>query len=129
MFFFQRANVTTHTFFTILIRLIKVKPVGRIVEKSFIPLTEVPPPRIRPPQVRRHMEDECTKKPGWREVHDGPRVDIIGDYYDEDIAKTVATVIIPDHIDGKITLIVHYFSQSQRQKYFIQNYVNLLYTF
>lgn len=108
--------------FTLLIRLIKVKPVGRIVEKSFIPLTEVPPPRIRPPQVRRHMEDECTKKPGWREVHDGPRVDIIGDYYDEDTAKTVATVIIPDHIDGKVTLIVLYFSQSQ-------NYVNSLYTF
>ncbi|CAH2037957.1 unnamed protein product, partial [Iphiclides podalirius] len=82
-------------------KLIKVQPVGKTVEKSFVPLTEIPLPRIKAPHGRRHMEDECTKKPGWMEVHDGPRIDIVGDYYDEDAAKTVATVIIPDHIDSK----------------------------
>ncbi|XP_068632042.1 uncharacterized protein [Battus philenor] len=82
-------------------RLINVKPVGSYVKKSFIPLTEIPPPRIRMPHGRRHMEDECTQKPQWKEVNDGPRVDIVGDYYDDGQAKTVATVRIPDHIDYK----------------------------
>ncbi|CAK1595826.1 unnamed protein product [Parnassius mnemosyne] len=82
-------------------KLIKVKPVGSNIQRSFVPLTEIPPPHIHGASGRRHMENECTKKPTGKEVHDGPRVELFGDYYDDGGAKTVATVIIPDHIDHK----------------------------
>ncbi|XP_045771408.1 uncharacterized protein LOC123871582 [Maniola jurtina] len=82
--------------------LTKVKPVGRSLGSRFVPLTEVPPPHIPHSRSgRRHLEDECSQKPHYREVYEGGKVDIIGDYYDERVAKTVATVIIPDHIDYK----------------------------
>ncbi|KAM3964337.1 uncharacterized protein ACR2FA_001307 [Aphomia sociella] len=80
-------------------RLIKVKPVGGSVAKSFVPLTELPPPHA-PHAGRRHMED-CTQKPEGRVVYEGAKVEIFGDYYEDRIGKTVAKVIIPDHIDHK----------------------------
>ncbi|CAH2235176.1 jg16165 [Pararge aegeria aegeria] len=82
--------------------LTKVKPVGGNLGNRFVPLTEVPPPRV--PHYRsgrRHLEDECSQRPPPREVFEGSKVDIQGDYYDERVRKTVATVIIPDHIDFK----------------------------
>ncbi|CAH2106696.1 unnamed protein product [Euphydryas editha] len=83
-------------------KLAKVKPVGGVVGKKFVPLTEIPPPQVpHSKSGRRHFEDECSKRPPAREVYDGNQVDIVGDYYDERVAKTVATVIIPDHIDFK----------------------------
>ncbi|XP_026725329.1 uncharacterized protein LOC113492179 [Trichoplusia ni] len=87
-------------------KLSRVRPVGAHVGKSFVPLTEIPPPHIphihvSPSPSRRHLSDDCTKKPPPREVHEGPRVEIFGDYYDDKIMKTVATVIFPDHIDHK----------------------------
>ncbi|XP_059059210.1 uncharacterized protein LOC131852547 [Achroia grisella] len=80
-------------------KLVKVKPVGASVAKSFVPLTEIPPPHA-PHSGRRHMED-CSQKHEYREAHEGANVDIFGEYYDERVAKTVATVIIPNHIDRK----------------------------
>ncbi|XP_045497413.1 uncharacterized protein LOC123695567 [Colias croceus] len=82
-------------------KLLNVKPVGAQIAKSFVPLTELPPPRIHHGSGRRHLEDECSKAPQWKEVNEGGKVDILGDYYDDRVAKTVATVIIPDHIDYK----------------------------
>ncbi|XP_026753137.3 uncharacterized protein LOC113513345 [Galleria mellonella] len=79
-------------------KLIQVKPVGARVAKNFVPLTEIPPPK-KPHPGRRHME-ECNERPSYKEMH-GAKVDILGDYYGERLAKTVATVIIPDHIDRK----------------------------
>ncbi|CAG9584597.1 unnamed protein product [Danaus chrysippus] len=79
-----------------------MKPVGGLVGKKFMPLTEIPPPNVKHSlSGRRHLEEECSKKPPSRDVHEGNQVDIIGDYYDDKVAKTVATVIIPDHIDYK----------------------------
>ncbi|CAD0199165.1 unnamed protein product [Chrysodeixis includens] len=88
-------------------KLSRVRPVGAHVGKSFVPLTEIPPPHmpvIHPshsPSGRRHLDEDCSKKTPNREVKDGPRVEIFGDYYDDKIMKTVATVIFPDHIDHK----------------------------
>ncbi|XP_045535781.1 uncharacterized protein LOC106718199 [Papilio machaon] len=82
-------------------KLKKVKPVGNEVKQNFVPLTEIPPPSVHRGHGRRHLEQDCTKKPEWQEVHGGPKIEIIGDYYEEDHAKTVATVVIPDHIDYK----------------------------
>lgn len=95
--FFNDVIVNNLKFF----RLKKVKPVGNEVKQSFVPLTEIPPPSVHRGHGRRHMEQDCTKQPEWQEVHGGPRIEIIGDYYEEDHAKTVATVVIPDHIDCK----------------------------
>ncbi|KAF9407413.1 hypothetical protein HW555_003007, partial [Spodoptera exigua] len=100
--------------------LAKVRPVGAHVGKSFVPLTEIPPPHVPHPNRphpdahkdghkdghtdksgRRHLEDDCIKKPAGKDVIEGPKVDIFPDYYDDKIAKTVATVIFPDHIDHK----------------------------
>ncbi|XP_023952821.2 uncharacterized protein LOC112056602 [Bicyclus anynana] len=81
--------------------LTKVKPVGPHLSSRFVPLTEVPPPRVPHRSGRRHFEDECSQRAPPREVYEGHKVDIHGDYYDERVAKTVATVIIPDHIDYK----------------------------
>ncbi|CAK1546973.1 unnamed protein product [Leptosia nina] len=94
-------------------KLAKVKPVGGTISKSFVPLTELPPPRVHHASGRRHLEDECTKAPTWKEVHEGGKVEIIGDYYEDKVAKTVATVIIPDHIDYKhfqVTTQIPYFT-------------------
>ncbi|XP_050345789.1 uncharacterized protein LOC126770454 [Nymphalis io] len=83
-------------------KLAKVKPVGAVVNKKFVPLTEFPPPHVpHSHSGRRHFEDECSKRPPAQEVYDGNKVNIIGDYYDDKVARTVATVIIPDHIDYK----------------------------
>ncbi|CAG5051808.1 unnamed protein product [Parnassius apollo] len=94
-------------------KLLKVKPVGSDIKSRFVPLTEFPPPYLHGKSGRRHLEDICNKKPEGIEVHDGPRVEIFGDYYDDGGAKTVATVIIPDHIDHKhyqVTTQVPYFT-------------------
>ncbi|XP_028027878.1 uncharacterized protein LOC114241292 [Bombyx mandarina] len=84
-------------------KLIKVKPVGPDFAKVFVPLTEIPPP-LRPhthsPSGRRHFED-CGDKPKAKEVDEGAKVEFFGEYYDDHVSKTVATVIIPDHIDRK----------------------------
>lgn len=86
-----------------------MKPVGANLAKAFVPLTEIPPPNL--PHVhtdvksgRRHMED-CNEKPTPKEVVSGARVDIFGEYYDDFVAKTVATVIFPDHIDREYALL------------------------
>ncbi|KAG6464981.1 uncharacterized protein LOC115453475 [Manduca sexta] len=82
-------------------RLIKIKPVGANVGKTFVPLTEIPPPDN--PHIhsgRRHLED-CVPKPEGRDVYEGAKIDIFAEYYDDKVAKTVATVVIPDHIDRK----------------------------
>ncbi|XP_047517951.1 uncharacterized protein LOC125058004 [Pieris napi] len=94
-------------------KLGKVKPVGGMISKSFVPLTELPPPKIHHRSGRRHLADECTEAPKWKEVHEGGKVDIFGDYYDDKVAKTMATVIIPDHIDYKhfqVTTQMPYFT-------------------
>lgn len=80
----------------------KVKPVGKSVQRNFMPLTEIPPPKKPHVHIdgRRHFED-CSPKPHGVDVVEGGTVDIFGEYYDEKVAKTVATVIIPDHIDRK----------------------------
>ncbi|VVC99180.1 uncharacterized protein LOC126969330 [Leptidea sinapis] len=84
----------------ILNKLINVKPVGGIVSKNFVPLTEIPPPKkVHVHSGRRHLEDDCSPAPSWHDAHEGGKVDIMGDYYDDGMAKTVATVVIPDHID------------------------------
>ncbi|KAJ0177009.1 hypothetical protein K1T71_007018 [Dendrolimus kikuchii] len=87
----------------ILNKLIKVKPVGGSIAKNFIPLTELPAPRT--PHYhkdgRRHFEEECSQRPSGKNVYEGAKVDLFGEYYDDGVAKTVATVIIPDHIDRK----------------------------
>ncbi|XP_049869374.1 uncharacterized protein LOC126369125 [Pectinophora gossypiella] len=85
-------------------KLTKIKPVGAAVAKNFIPLTELPPPRL--PSVhfhdgRRHLDNDCGKPAPNREVVEGGNVEIFGDYYEEKFAKTVATIIFPDHIDRK----------------------------
>ncbi|XP_053607850.1 uncharacterized protein LOC128673786 [Plodia interpunctella] len=99
-------------------KLVKVRPVGDNLKKSFIPLTEIPPPTIptfRPP-ARRHLDvdpDDCTPKSPKEVVYEGAHVGIFGDYYDDAVAKTVATIIFPDHIDHKhfeITTPVPYFT-------------------
>ncbi|KAJ8727924.1 hypothetical protein PYW08_016309 [Mythimna loreyi] len=91
-------------------RLANVQPVGAQVAKSFVPLTEIPPPKGGmhtphgpPDQIsgRRHLQDDCKEKPKGRDVVDGPRVDIFQEYYDDKQAKTLATIIFPDHIDHK----------------------------
>nr|AMS36863.1 hypothetical protein [Heliconius erato] len=82
-------------------KLAKVKPVGANIAKKFIPLTEIPLPLEHKKSGRRHLESDCTKRPPPREVYEGNNIDIVGDYYDDRVAKTVATVIIPDHIDTK----------------------------
>ncbi|PZC86229.1 hypothetical protein B5X24_HaOG211390 [Helicoverpa armigera] len=89
-------------------KLSKVKPVGGHVDKNFMPLTEIPPPKLlHPPHGtgvqsgRRHMEEECTKKPKGVEVNDGAKVGIYAEYYDDNVAKTMATIIFPDHIDRR----------------------------
>ncbi|KAI8435645.1 hypothetical protein MSG28_003910 [Choristoneura fumiferana] len=83
-------------------KLVKIKPVGKNVQRNFVPLTEIPPPKKPHVHVdgRRHFED-CSPKPHGADVVEGGTVDIWGEYYDEKVAKTVATVIIPDHIDRK----------------------------
>ncbi|CAG9786360.1 unnamed protein product [Diatraea saccharalis] len=84
-------------------KLFNVKPVGSIVAKNFLPLTEIPPPHLPHEHYhsgRRHLDD-CSEKPRNREVYSGGRVAIFGEYYDDLVAKTVATVVIPDHIDRK----------------------------
>ena len=85
-------------------KLAKIKPVGAAVAKNFIPLTELPPPRL--PAVhfhdgRRHLEDNCGRPIPNKEVYEGGNVEIFGDYYEERIPKTVATIIFPDHIDHR----------------------------
>ncbi|RVE47258.1 hypothetical protein evm_008126 [Chilo suppressalis] len=96
-------------------KLFKVKPVGGNVAQTFVPLTEIPPPHLPHDQVhsgRRHLDD-CSQKPNPREVEGGGKVAIFGEYYDDGVAKTVATVIIPDHIDRKhfeITTQVPYYT-------------------
>lgn len=84
-------------------RLKNVKPVGGLLGQKFVPLTEIPPPHSPHHHAdgRRHLDPDCALKPDPKIVYEGGRVDIFGDYYDEKIAKTVATVIIPDHIDCK----------------------------
>ncbi|XP_061713519.1 uncharacterized protein LOC133522264 [Cydia pomonella] len=95
-------------------KLINVKPVGPPAVRKFVPLTEIPPP-MGPhvhPDGRRHLED-CTPTPWSHNVVDEATVQIIGDYYDDNSEKTVATVIIPDHIDKKhfeVTTQVPYFT-------------------
>ncbi|KAL4709955.1 hypothetical protein ACJJTC_003918 [Scirpophaga incertulas] len=82
-------------------KLLKIKPVGSNAVKTFLPLTEIPTPdfpHVHEHSGRRHFE-KCDQKPKPKEVMSGGRVDIFGDYYDDGVAKTVATVIIPDHID------------------------------
>ncbi|XP_072931654.1 uncharacterized protein [Epargyreus clarus] len=83
-------------------KLKKVKPVGGVVASNFVPLTEIPPPHA-PHQHsgRRHLEDDCSQKPPNKEMYEGGEVNIFGEDYDDRVAKTVATVIIPDHIDFK----------------------------
>ncbi|XP_035432539.1 uncharacterized protein LOC118264206 [Spodoptera frugiperda] len=92
-------------------KLAKVRPVGAHVGKSFVPLTEIPPPHVphsdHGPEGhpdgsgRRHLNDNCNPKKQGEDTIDGPRVDIFPEYYDDKVAKTVATVIFPDHIDHK----------------------------
>ncbi|XP_063381114.1 uncharacterized protein LOC134667613 [Cydia fagiglandana] len=95
-------------------KLIDVKPVGPHAVKKFVPLTEIPPPlgaHVHP-DGRRHLED-CSPTPWSHNVVDEATVQIIGDYYDDHNEKTVATVIIPDHIDIKhfeVTTQVPYFT-------------------
>ena len=77
---------------------------GAPIAKNFVPLTELPPPRI--PKMhfhggRRHLEDDCKDKPSGNDVVENGKIVITGDYYDDRVAKTVATVIFPDHIDRK----------------------------
>ncbi|XP_028174554.1 uncharacterized protein LOC114363122 [Ostrinia furnacalis] len=84
----------------VLNKLVKVKPVGGNLAKAFVPLTEIPPPHLPLASGRRHFED-CSQKPPAKEVYGGAKVDIFGEYYDDMVAKTVATVIFPDHIDRK----------------------------
>lgn len=88
-------------------RLSKVKPVGAPMHKNFLPLTEIPPPH-QPVHIhqdgRRHLEDDCMKKPEGKEVWEGGKVHIGQDYYDEGGMRTVATIIFPDHIDRKLCL-------------------------
>lgn len=88
-------------------RLINVKPVGGMMANKFVPLTELPPPQAphRHPDGRRHLDPDCSQKPDPKIVYQGAKVDIFGDYYDEKVAKTVATVIIPDHIDRECFII------------------------
>ncbi|XP_063361676.1 uncharacterized protein LOC134650672 [Cydia amplana] len=95
-------------------KLINVKPVGPLAVKKFVPLTEIPPPKGAHvhPDGRRHLED-CTPTPWSHNVVDEVTVNIIGDYYDDQNEMTVATVIIPDHIDKKhfeVTTQVPYFT-------------------
>lgn len=87
-----------------------MQPVGAQVAKSFVALTEIPPPKGGmhtphgpPDQIsgRRHLQDDCNKKPDPKEIFEGPGVDIFAEYYDDKVAKTLATVIFPDHIDRK----------------------------
>ncbi|KAL0892765.1 hypothetical protein ABMA27_014471 [Loxostege sticticalis] len=84
----------------VLNKLVKVKPVGGNVAKTFVPLTEIPPPHLPHVNGRRHFED-CSQKPPAKDVFGGAKVDIFGEYYDDRWAKTVATIIFPDHIDRK----------------------------
>ncbi|XP_060802900.1 uncharacterized protein LOC132902329 [Amyelois transitella] len=101
-------------------KLVKVKPVGSNLRRSFVPLTEIPTPPPPVTQVtesaRRHLDidpDDCSKSPVKEVVYEGAKVGIFGDYYDDAVAKTVATVVIPDHIDRKhfeVTTQVPYFT-------------------
>ncbi|KAJ2939209.1 hypothetical protein O0L34_g8523 [Tuta absoluta] len=93
-----------------------IKPVGGLIAQSFVPLTELPPPNR--PEVhyhsgRRHFDPDCGKREPGKEVYEGAHVEIWGDYYEERFAKTVATVIFPDHIDHRffeVTTQVPYFT-------------------
>ncbi|XP_075973558.1 uncharacterized protein LOC142974873 [Anticarsia gemmatalis] len=94
-------------------KLTKVKPVGENVGSRFMPLTELPALNVPAASGRRHLPEDCTQKIPGQEVIEGGNVDIIGDYYDDHIAKTVATVIFPDHIDHNhfdVTTQVPYFT-------------------
>lgn len=73
------------------------------MHKNFLPLTEIPPPHqpVHFHDGRRHMEDDCIKKPDAIEVWEGGKIHIAEEYYDEGGMRTVATIIFPDHIDRK----------------------------
>ncbi|KOB68471.1 3-dehydroquinate dehydratase [Operophtera brumata] len=72
-----------------------------VIMNKFVPLTEIPPPYV--PHIhsgRRHLEaGDCTEKYVGHEVIEGGKLMIAGEDYLDGVVKTVATVIIPDHID------------------------------
>lgn len=91
------------------------------MNKNFLPLTEIPPPH-QPVHFhqdgRRHMEDDCLKKPEGKEVWEGGKVHIAQDYYDDAGMRTVATIIFPDHIDRKFCFYLNEIT-SQEIAYFV----------